>query len=138
MASKNRGKRPAVPAGTLRETAPPPSYNEETPKFCLHYLRNDFDVHALDADGQCAFAKTLQKLAGLRWTEIVTSGRHGHGSEHIPKAQIKPSIPERFQDRERFMVLRYNGLLPMAGVRVDDVYHVLWIEPEFNSLYDHG
>jgi len=138
MAAKNRGRRPAVPHGTLRNTPPPPSYNDETPKFCLHYLRADFDVHALDADGQGAFARTLQKLAGLRWTEIITAGRHGHGSEHIPAAQIKPPIPERFQDRERFMVLRYHGLLPMAGVRVDDVYHVLWIEPEFNRLYDHG
>jgi hypothetical protein len=26
----------------------------------------------------------------------------------------------------------------MAGVRVDAVLHVLWIEPEFNKLYDHG
>lgn len=36
------------------------------------------------------------------------------------------------------MVFRYDGKLHMAGVRVRDVYHVLWIEPEFNSLYDHG
>ena len=26
----------------------------------------------------------------------------------------------------------------MSGVRVGEVYHVLWIEPEFGKLYDHG
>ena len=30
------------------------------------------------------------------------------------------------------MVFRYDGRLPMAGVRVHDVFHMLWIEPELN------
>ena len=36
------------------------------------------------------------------------------------------------------MVLRYKGKLPMAGIRVQDVLHILWIEPHFGDLYDHG
>lgn len=35
------------------------------------------------------------------------------------------------------MVLCYDGLLPMAAVRANDTFHVVWIEPEFNKLYDH-
>ena len=54
------------------------------------------------------------------------------------RAQIKAPIPQQFGDRDKFMVFRYHGKLPMGGVRVGDVYHVLWIEPEFNRLYDHG
>lgn len=34
-------------------------------------------------------------------------------------------------------VFRFDGLLPMAGVRVEDVHHVLWAEAAFGRLYDH-
>ena len=64
--------------------------------------------------------------------------RHGQGSELIPAGDIRAPIPARFEAEPKFMVFRYHGKLPMAGVRVDDVYHVLWIEPEFGRLYDHG
>ena len=40
-------------------------YNKETPKFCLRYLANGFDVHALTTQQQAEFAKTLQKLTGF-------------------------------------------------------------------------
>ena len=33
------------------------------------------------------------------------------------------------------MVFRYDGRLPMAGVRVHDVFHMLWIEPELNRRH---
>jgi hypothetical protein len=136
--AKDRGKRPARPAGTLREPPTPPNHDDESPKFCLHHVCSDFDVQALTAQGQAAFARTLQKLAHSRWKDLITAPRHGQGSEFIPRAQIKAPIPERFQDTPRFLVFRYNGKLPMAGARVNDVYHVLWIEPNFNQLYDHS
>ncbi|HVB42483.1 MAG TPA: hypothetical protein VNF47_07205 [Streptosporangiaceae bacterium] len=138
MAARDRGQRPQAPTGKLREPARPPGYDDETPKFCLHYLRSDFDVHALSAQGQSAFAKTLQKLSGLRWKQLITAPRHGVGTEFIPASQVKAPIPAPFRDRDRFLVFRYDGLLPMAGVRVEAVFHVLWIEPEFDRLYDHG
>lgn len=138
MSARNRGTRPASAPGKVREPAPPPSYDKQTPKFCLHHLQRDFDVHALDAAGQSAFARTLQKLSAMNWTELITSGRHGCGLEHIAASEFKPAIPARFQDQEKFTVFRYRGKLPMAGVRVADVFHVLWIEPRFNDLYDHG
>jgi hypothetical protein len=134
---KNRGKRPQPSRGTFPEPDAPPDYDDQSPKFCLNFLRDGFDVHALDAQAQAAFAKTLQKLASMKWKELITAGRHGHGTEHIPAGQIKAPIPPQFEDQEKFMVFRYNGMLPMAGVRVRDIYHVLWIEPEFGRLYDH-
>ena len=33
------------------------------------------------------------------------------------------------------MVFRDDGRLPMAGVRVHDVFHMLWIEPELNRRH---
>jgi hypothetical protein len=112
MPAKNRGKRPPPAAGKVAEPAEPPDYDNETPKFCLNFLREGFDVHALSAARQAAFAKTLQKLACLRWKELVTAPRHGQGTEPIPARQIKAPIPAKFADSGRFVVFRYDGKLP--------------------------
>lgn len=138
MGSKNRGQRPAKAIGAVPKAPDPPNYDNETPKFCLHHLCSGFDVASLSAQRQCAFAKTLQKLSSSTWKQLGQAPHHGQGYEHIPAAQIKAPIPRRFQDTARFMVFRYDGRLPMGGTRIRDVYHVLWIEPEFNVLYDHG
>ena len=140
MAKQPRGRRPDPAAGRLPQ--PPVSrvnYNEETPKFCLHFIQSGFDVGALPTVArQAAFAKTLQKLATSKWKDLVVAPYKGQGIETIPARQLKVAMPARFQDQDKVMVFRYDGKLPMAGVRVDDVFHVLWIEPEFNMLYDHG
>jgi hypothetical protein len=137
-AKSNRGNRPRASRGGFEAPTEPVSHDDESPKFCLHFLRGDFDVHALDARRQAAFAKALRKLASSRWKELITEPRHGQGTEQIPRSQIKAPIPPQFEDQDKFLVFRYDGTLPMAGVRVRDVFHVLWIEPEFGRLYDHG
>ena len=63
---KNRGKRPQPAKGGFAEPAAPPDYDDVSLKFCLNFLRDGFDVHALDPAGQAAFAKTLQKLASSK------------------------------------------------------------------------
>ena len=131
--AEKQGNRPAASREKVADPTVPPDYNEETPKFCLHFLGNGFDVHAPTAQRQAAFVKTLQKLAFSRWKDLLTAPRHGLGTEHILAGQFKARIPARFQSEPRFMVFRYDGKLPMAGVRVRDAYHVLWIEPEFNA-----
>ncbi|WP_123928395.1 hypothetical protein [Gordonia oryzae] len=136
--SGKRGKRPAAPADGVGVPTEPRNHNAESPKFCLKHLVNDFDVKALDQERVKAFAETLQRLCALTWNDLGQAPRKGLGYEQIPKHSIKPSIPQAFEDSDKFMVFRYCGQLPMAGVRVRDVFHVVWIEPEFNKLYDHG
>lgn len=138
MAKQGRGQRPPVPAGKVPEPPEPASTDNETPKFCLHYLARDFDVNALSTEQQAALAKTLQKLSGFRWKELVLARKHSHGLEHMPVPQLTQPMPQRFQDQDKVTVFRYHGNLPMAGVRVRDVFHILWIESSFGKLYDHG
>jgi hypothetical protein len=133
-----KGKRPKTPKGSFAEPPPPADYNSRTPKFCLHFLRGPFDVGALDAEKRAAFAQTLQRLASSRWQDLITAPRHGQGSELIPRGAIRAPVPPQFEGEDRFMVFRYSGMHPMAGIRIQDVYHVLWIEPEMGDLYDHG
>jgi hypothetical protein len=49
-----------------------------------------------------------------------------------------PTALVNYDDESPKFCLRFHGKLPMAGVRVADVYHVLWIEPQFGRLYGHG
>jgi hypothetical protein len=135
----NRGNRPKFSSSAKLTQAPAPiNYDEQTPKFCLRHLHRDFNVKALTADKQADFALALQLRATMTWREIIMAPKHGLGAEHIPKGQIRAPIPRGFEDADQFLVLRYSGKLPMAGVRVQDVFHILWIEPEFGRLYDHG
>jgi hypothetical protein len=138
--AKPGGRKPDAAAGRFPQPpAPRVNYNEETPKFCLHFIQSGFDVGALPTVArQAAFAKTLQKLAASKWKDLIVAPYKGQGIEMIRARQLKTALPARFQDQDKVTVFRYDGKLPMAGVRVDDVFHVLWIEPEFNMLYDHG
>jgi hypothetical protein len=135
---KNRGKPPAGSNRTLPQALPPRDFNDETPKFCLAHLVDEYGLGQLTVSQQAAFAKTLRKLAQFKWKELLTGPKHAHGCELLPAGKFKAKIPARFEGEDRFMVFRYCGKLPMAGVRVLDVFHILWIEREFGELYDHG
>ncbi|QVI29472.1 hypothetical protein MN2019_09375 [Mycolicibacterium neoaurum] len=89
-------------------------------------------------DGQAQFALTLHKCAQLRWQDFGQAGRKGAGTELIPKGQIRAPIPSKFSHQDRFMAFRYKGQLPMLGVRINEVFHVLWVERQFGDVYDHG
>lgn len=118
-------------------TSEPRNYDASTPKFCLRHLQDGFRVSDLEKDQQQDFALALEKRCQLTWQQIITNGRHALGYEFIPANQIIPPIPTFFEDAPRFMVFRYSGLLPMAGVRSADVFHIVWIEPQFGKLYAH-
>lgn len=109
-----------------------------TPKFCLRYLATGFDVRSLPQDKQAKFACALQDRSSMSWTQIKLAPRHGHGSELILRGEIKPRVPDQFGETPKFMVLRYDGNLPMVGVRVRDVFHVCWIEANYGDVYDHS
>lgn len=74
----------------------------------------------------------------MQWKQIHQSGRHEAGTEWIAADSIKAPIPTNFSDQDKFMAFRYNGLLPMVGVRINDVFHVIWVERQFGDVYDHG
>lgn len=71
--AKNRGNRPKASPNAFEVPAVRVDYDDESPKFCLRFLRDGFDVHALEARRQAAFAKTLQKLASSRWKDLITA-----------------------------------------------------------------
>lgn len=139
---KNRQKasKPSLPSEGFRPpSSSPRDYQQSTPVFCLHHLHPDYSVQALgDKDSQAQLALTMHKCAQLRWIDVHQTGRHASGSELIPASQIKAPIPPKFSDQDKFVSIRYHGKLPMVGVRIKDVFHVLWVERQYGDVYDHG
>ncbi|WP_143261972.1 hypothetical protein [Allokutzneria sp. NRRL B-24872] len=138
MTDRRRGKAPKSIKGTIADVPPVRDRNRDTPKFCLRHLQRGYDVDNLPKEQRAAFAVALQRRAAMTWRDIVMAPRHGLGTENLPREQIKAKIPAAFEDSEEFLVLRYDGKLPMAGVRAGEVLHILWIEKHFGDLYDHG
>lgn len=134
-----KGKRPAASADKFAQPTPVRDSNQATPLFCLNHLHPDYDVKALeDKEKQAQLALTMHKCAQMRWIDIHQARRHGAGTESIPADQILAPIPPKFADQDKFTAFRYRGLLPMVGVRINEVFHVLWIERQFGEVYDHG
>lgn len=137
----SRGAKPQRNTGSSSLHATPAigkDTNTLTPKFCLAYIVNGYCLRELSVEQQAAFALALQKRCEMTWKDITLADRHGLGSEMLPAGQIKPQIPNSFRDRDKFLVIRYNGNLPMVGIRILDVFHVLWIERDYGDVYDHG
>ena len=116
----------------------PRSYDKSTPVFCLAHIDPNFSVTALPEKNRAEFALALQQRCALNWGQLKQADRRGMGLETIRASSIKGRIPRLFQDQEKFVAFRYCGNLPMVGHRVNDVFHVLWVEGNFNDLYDHG
>jgi hypothetical protein len=124
-------------ANALPEPPKAPNYDDETPKFCLRHLVDSYDVRSLPERQQAKFALALQDRATMTWQAINLAGKHGHGTGKMPKGEIKRQIPAHFAAETSFTVLRYDGNLPMIGVRVRDVFQIIWIEATYDDVYDH-
>lgn len=140
MARGRENRRPETKAGaanTKFAISPPTDFDKEHPKFCFRHVQDGFDPRNLPSDKQIDLILQLQTLSSLSWQQIKLAPRHGLGTEFIPKGQIRAPRPVAFEEEGKFMFFRYSGKLPMGGVRVRDVFHVLWIAKDYSELYDH-
>ena len=117
--------------------------NPETnyPLFGFKYLFPTTHKDCKDAGFFKDFLMRLKKLSDLGWREIEKSPRHSFGSEKIPIEQLHPNfqMPEEFKTQKRLTVFRATGNNHVfAGVRQENTFHILFIESEFGTLYDHN
>ena len=114
----------------------------------LFYITNDWQMSADEVVGharqRCDQENLIAQLKGqvralhAPVNTLTLQSRHGHGLEHLPVGQIKKKVPVQFSDEEKLTVFRYSSdLRPMIGVRVQDVFHILWIEKDFGDVYEH-
>ncbi len=136
--SPDRGKPPKKKREKLTASSPELASSEDDyVVFSFRHLQKGFATDDLSVEQRSKLALRLETLSQMTWNEVYRSQRHGLGTEKIPSAQIKSSIPERFNDRGVFIVFRFAGLLPMVGIRARNVFYAIWLEPSFGDLYDH-
>ena len=104
-------------------------WRRNCPTFSLQYTVPGFCVADCDRDQKVAFANTLLQLGKRTWLQILQDGKHGSGSEKIPRKQMKVGIPVHIgEDQEFFTVVRFFGKCPMIGYVDRGVYFIVWLD----------
>lgn len=141
MGSKFKKKKPPRKTPTkVREKENPTKHstNLAQPIFSLHYLQSDFCITICGREDQARFLDKLVGLSRLTWQQISSSGRHKMGTEIIPRSAIIPRIPSSIPKDAPLLAFRFSGLKPMVGFRSDQIFHIIWFEREFDTLYKHS
>lgn len=114
-------------------------YDKLPPIFSLERVQNgDYCFSVLEQEDKAQFAEAIFRRKDLTWNQINSLGRHKLGYEQLPKNKIKaPSPLNVTHDREHYMVFRFNGMKPMVGYRINQVFYVLWFDHNM-TLYNHG
>ena len=144
--SKGKSKRikpPAISQPQVKGRITEPSsdkvlnYDDCHPVFCLRYLESNYGLEQCTRDQQADFAQALRKRSQMTWREILTTPRHGLGAEKIDRKSIKAPIPNHITaDVDFFIAIRFSGLAPMVGYRIQDVFRIIWLDSKF-ELYKH-
>jgi len=144
MSSKARKhvQAPNKPAGS--EHIPAPRTTTTTPDkahypaFSLRYVANgDFSIAKCQKKQKAALTTTMSKLSQMTWAQIDSCGRHESGYERISHDQIRAQIPDHVTEDVNLVSFRFCGKAPMVGYRDEEVFFILWLDPNF-KLYDHG
>jgi len=107
------------------------------PVFCFKYLHKNYHIDKCDVNEKVSFLSTIVKLSTITWQDIEFSGRHGAGSEKIPRNAINIELPKEISDDVPFfLALRFCGMKPFVGYRNRFIFHVLYIDRDL-SLYKH-
>lgn len=108
------------------------------PLFSYKYLQNVSFCSQKDASFFHEFINRLHKYSTLGWQEMQTSGRHSFGFEYLPQNIMKPQLPSVVTPEVHLMVLRStNDNRALVGFREWNIFHIIFIEANFNDIYDH-
>ena len=85
------------------------------------------------------FLLRLKKYSDLGWKQMAIEKRHGYGWEFMPQERMKKQLPAAVTPEVQLMVLRSaNDNRAMVGFREWNIFHVIFIEANFNDIYKHG
>lgn len=113
------------------------SGNNQRPVFSLYNIVKDYCVLKCTNEEKVGFAEKLRELSNLTWNEIINAQRHGMGSEKIKRVSILKQIPKNITEETTFLSLRFSGKKAMVGYRDLDVFHIVWLDRNY-EIYNHG
>ena len=121
----------------LNVEAPKIDYNSCKPIFSFRHMQYG-SQHCLSQccqDDKSYIADTLLHLSQFTWSQITSMSRRALGFEHIPRNQFSTTLPAFVTpDVEKLTVFQYSQAGRIAGMRIDDVYHILVVGTD---IYPH-
>ena len=100
-----------------------------------------FDHKDFSYDHYSSFCQSLIDISGKNWNESYKAGKHSRiGIEHLELNRFKKNNDiNRLIDEneEKLTIFRYHGNLPMAGLRKEDIFYVIFLESKYDDLYIH-
>lgn len=109
------------------------------PLFSFKYLQKV----SFDGDVKTKFFQDfllrLKKYSDLGWKQMAVEKRHDYGWEYLSHDRMKHQLPTAVTPEVQLMVLRSsNDKRAMVGFREWNIFHVIFIEANFNDIYEHS
>lgn len=137
MAKKGLKKLSISNASRFQVKETRPDYNKFKPTFSFHHInyRGNYCPSSSENASKAAFVNTIMLLSQRTWNELLLTQKESLGQESIPVEQFTIPLPQIVTpDVKKLMVFRFSDSERIAGIRVDNVYHVVAIGPD---LYKH-
>ena len=115
----------------------PRNYDKQKPIFSFRHMKYGGKncLSVCDKLSKASVIKKLLQLSQLTWSEISSVSKESHGKEKIPIKQFKVPLPSFVTpDVKSLMVFRFSESERMAGIRHNDIYHILIVGAD---LYAH-
>lgn len=84
-----------------------------------------------------SFVKKMMKLSLSEWHEIRQMDKN-QGYESLHKHRFNPNYawPKRFENRNKFDVIRLSTVGRLLGFIDEDTFYLVWVDTKFD-MYDH-
>lgn len=137
LKKNNNRNQPGVLKNILESGAV--STNQLNPLFSFQYLDSNYNVSNCEKHDKAELSNQLQVLGSKKWQDLQQAPKHGLGCEKIERNSIQKTIPPHLKDDAavNFLSFRFSGKKPMVGYRVDQTFHVIWIDRDF-TVYNHN
>lgn len=113
-------------------------YDSKKPIFSFHHMRygKAYCLSKIDHNDHSDLVLLLLELSQNTWDKIASVGRKSFGFEHMPKKKFNATVfPDIVTpDVDNMIVFTYSHGGRMAGIREDEVFHVIFVG---DDLYPH-
>jgi hypothetical protein len=116
------------------------SVDDAPPAFSFEKMQDQSgnSFNCCEDEDRLYLIKRIFMLSRMPWKEIRQAGSQGLGAESIQRFRIKRPIPSSVtEDVESFYSLHYVGKKRFLGYRVGQVFHILWVDHNY-EVYNHG
>lgn len=136
MAKNRNFKKPPLSSASrfqIKETRP--DYDTFKPIFSFHNVRYKGNNCPSNCGNKTAFINTIMLLSQRTWTELTITQKESLGQESIPVTSFKIPLPKIVTpDVKKLMVFRFSDSERVAGIRTNDIYHIVAVGI---NLYNH-